>query len=184
MIHWTRQIKEVLSSQDALQTAENAGPLEEIDFWKNRCADLSGISDQLDKRGQLSRQTPKCPVHSSDLRHTRCVERLLPKSLVWNCGLASLLNCGFRSSAKPQLSSSEDFGVLSSSRSTERALDLGRLRSGKSINAHFSSLCKNCQGSNLTPFPRLCFRALNLDPPELRIQASNSVCSQRSIQCK
>ena len=51
MIHWTRQIKEVLSSQDALQTAENAGPLEEIDFWKNRCADLSGISDQLDKEG-------------------------------------------------------------------------------------------------------------------------------------
>ena len=51
MIHWTRQIKEVLSSQDALQTAENAGPLEEIDFWKNRCADLSGISEQLDKPG-------------------------------------------------------------------------------------------------------------------------------------
>ena len=51
MIHWTRQIKEVLSSQDALQTSENAGPLEEIDFWKNRCADLSGISDQLDKSG-------------------------------------------------------------------------------------------------------------------------------------
>ncbi len=51
MIHWTRQIKEVLSSQDALQTDENSGPLEEIDFWKNRCADLSGISDQLDKPG-------------------------------------------------------------------------------------------------------------------------------------
>ena len=51
MIHWTRQIKEVLSSQDALQTAENAGPLEEIQFWKNRCADLSGISAQLDKGG-------------------------------------------------------------------------------------------------------------------------------------
>ena len=51
MIHWTRQIKEVLSAQDALQTSENAGPLEEIEFWKNRCADLSGISDQLDKTG-------------------------------------------------------------------------------------------------------------------------------------
>lgn len=51
MIHWTRQIKEVLSSQDALQTSENAGPLEEIEFWKNRCADLSGISTQLDKPG-------------------------------------------------------------------------------------------------------------------------------------
>ena len=51
MIHWTRQIKEVLNSQDALQTEENAGPLEEIQFWKNRCADLSGISEQLDKDG-------------------------------------------------------------------------------------------------------------------------------------
>lgn len=51
MIHWTRQIKEVLSSQDALQTSENAGPMEEIEFWKNRCADLSGISSQLDKPG-------------------------------------------------------------------------------------------------------------------------------------
>ena len=51
MIHWTRQIKEVLSAQDAVQTSENAGPLEEIDFWKNRCADLSGITTQLDKPG-------------------------------------------------------------------------------------------------------------------------------------
>lgn len=51
MIHWTRQIKEVLSAQDALQTSENAGPLEEIQFWKDRCADLSGISEQLDKPG-------------------------------------------------------------------------------------------------------------------------------------
>ena len=51
MIHWTRQIKEVLSSQDAYETSENAGPLEEIEFWRSRCDDLSGISDQLDKEG-------------------------------------------------------------------------------------------------------------------------------------
>ena len=51
MIHWTRQIKEVLSNQDAHETAENAGPLEEIEFWSSRCVDLSGISDQLDKPG-------------------------------------------------------------------------------------------------------------------------------------
>ena len=42
MIHWTRQIKEVLSAQEALETAESSGPLEEIDFWNNRCIDLSG----------------------------------------------------------------------------------------------------------------------------------------------
>ncbi|XP_066267393.1 dynein axonemal heavy chain 2-like isoform X1 [Branchiostoma lanceolatum] len=51
MIHWTRQIKEVLSSQDAIETADNAGPLEEIEFWKSRCDDLSGLSEQLDKPG-------------------------------------------------------------------------------------------------------------------------------------
>ncbi|XP_046574741.1 LOW QUALITY PROTEIN: dynein axonemal heavy chain 2-like [Haliotis rubra] len=51
MIHWARQIKEVLSTQDAFEMAENSGPLEEIEFWKNRCADLSGISSQLDKPG-------------------------------------------------------------------------------------------------------------------------------------
>uniref|UniRef100_H2ZI79 Dynein axonemal heavy chain 2 n=1 Tax=Ciona savignyi TaxID=51511 RepID=H2ZI79_CIOSA len=51
MIHWTRQIKEVLNAQDALETAESSGPLEEIDFWNNRCIDLSGLSSQLDKPG-------------------------------------------------------------------------------------------------------------------------------------
>lgn len=51
MIHWTRQIKEVLSSQDNFEMSENSGPLEEIEFWKNRCNDLSGISSQLDKPG-------------------------------------------------------------------------------------------------------------------------------------
>ncbi|BFZ00250.1 hypothetical protein BsWGS_03289 [Bradybaena similaris] len=51
IIHWARQIKDVLSSQDAFEMAENSGPLEEIDFWKNRCADLSGITTQLDKPG-------------------------------------------------------------------------------------------------------------------------------------
>ena len=51
MIHWTRQIKEVLSSQDTFEAAENSGPLEEIEFWHSRCADLSGISEQLDKPG-------------------------------------------------------------------------------------------------------------------------------------
>ena len=51
MIHWTRQIKEVLSAQESLQTSDTAGPLEEIEFWKNRCADLSGINTQLEKPG-------------------------------------------------------------------------------------------------------------------------------------
>ncbi|XP_052104325.1 dynein axonemal heavy chain 2-like isoform X7 [Mytilus californianus] len=51
MIHWARQIKEVLTTQDAFEMAENSGPLDEIQFWKNRCSDLTGISTQLDKAG-------------------------------------------------------------------------------------------------------------------------------------
>lgn len=51
MIHWARQIKEVLNTQDAFEMSETSGPLEEIEFWKNRCQDLSGISAQLDKPG-------------------------------------------------------------------------------------------------------------------------------------
>lgn len=48
MIHWARQIKDVLSHQDAFESSETSGPLDEVEFWKNRCADLSGISSQLD----------------------------------------------------------------------------------------------------------------------------------------
>ena len=51
MIHWARQIKEVLTTQDAFEMAENSGPLDEIQFWKTRCSDLTGISTQLDKPG-------------------------------------------------------------------------------------------------------------------------------------
>uniref|UniRef100_A0A8C0I316 Dynein axonemal heavy chain 2 n=1 Tax=Balaenoptera musculus TaxID=9771 RepID=A0A8C0I316_BALMU len=51
MIHWTRQIKEVLSAQETVEIGENLGPLEEIEFWRNRCMDLSGISKQLVKPG-------------------------------------------------------------------------------------------------------------------------------------
>ncbi|KAL8177088.1 UNVERIFIED_CONTAM: Dynein heavy chain 2, axonemal [Gekko kuhli] len=51
MIHWTRQIKEVLRAQEAVESRESAGPLEEIEFWRNRCTDLSEISKQLCKQG-------------------------------------------------------------------------------------------------------------------------------------
>ena len=51
MIHWTRQIKEVVNNQDIFTNAEVLGPLDEIDFWRNRTVDLSGISEQLQKAG-------------------------------------------------------------------------------------------------------------------------------------
>lgn len=48
VIHWTRQIKEVVSNQDtSASSAEAGGPLEEIGFYSSRCQDLSGITDQL-----------------------------------------------------------------------------------------------------------------------------------------
>ena len=53
MIHWTRQIKEVLVSQESLETVDSCGPLEEIEFWRARCEDLSGLTQQLDKPGVL-----------------------------------------------------------------------------------------------------------------------------------
>lgn len=54
VIHWTRQIKEVLSSQSALDDDERTGPLDEIEFWRNRCDDLVGISKQLDNKNILT----------------------------------------------------------------------------------------------------------------------------------
>ncbi|KAK9823872.1 hypothetical protein WJX72_006072 [[Myrmecia] bisecta] len=51
IIHWTRQIKEVVNQQDDSDLAEHAGPLDEIQFWRSRDVDLSGIRDQLDDTG-------------------------------------------------------------------------------------------------------------------------------------
>ncbi|KAI9101992.1 dynein heavy chain and region D6 of dynein motor-domain-containing protein [Phlyctochytrium arcticum] len=49
VVHWTRQIKEVVNDQHASETTENSGPIEEIHFWRSRCDDLSGISEQLNR---------------------------------------------------------------------------------------------------------------------------------------
>lgn len=51
VIHWTRQIKEVLNVQAAVDAGDSSGLLDEITFWMNRCDDLSGISEQLQKPG-------------------------------------------------------------------------------------------------------------------------------------
>ncbi|GBG32973.1 Dynein heavy chain 2, axonemal [Hondaea fermentalgiana] len=51
MIRWTRQIKEVVNNQDMAANTETSGPLEEIQFWRSRTQDLSGISQQLEKPG-------------------------------------------------------------------------------------------------------------------------------------
>ena len=53
VVHWTRQIKEALASQEAMESVDNCGPLEEIEFWRERCEDLSGLTTQLNKPDML-----------------------------------------------------------------------------------------------------------------------------------
>lgn len=48
VIHWTRQIKDVVNNHDSSGSAETSGPLDEIEFWKVRAQDLIGIQQQLD----------------------------------------------------------------------------------------------------------------------------------------
>ena len=48
VIHWTRQIKDVVNNHDNSASSESSGPLDEIDFWKGRAQDLIGIQKQLE----------------------------------------------------------------------------------------------------------------------------------------
>ena len=50
LVHWTKQIKEVINAQHTSEANENSGPLEEIQFWRDRCEDLSNISNQINRR--------------------------------------------------------------------------------------------------------------------------------------
>lgn len=43
----------MLASQEAMESTDSSGPLEEIEFWRTRCEDLSGLTTQLDKPGIL-----------------------------------------------------------------------------------------------------------------------------------
>eukprot|EP01035_Chromulina_nebulosa_P017108 gene17108-22622_t len=48
VIHWTRQIKDVVNNHENSSTNETSGPLDEIEFWKVRAQDLLGIRKQLE----------------------------------------------------------------------------------------------------------------------------------------
>lgn len=48
VIHWTRQIKDVVNNHENSASAETSGPLDEIEFWKGRSQDLVGIQKQLE----------------------------------------------------------------------------------------------------------------------------------------
>lgn len=54
VIHWTRQIKDVVNNHDSSGSAESTGPLDEIEFWKVRAQDLLGIQTQLEGKRCLS----------------------------------------------------------------------------------------------------------------------------------
>ncbi|KAG5504844.1 hypothetical protein GH5_05475 [Leishmania sp. Ghana 2012 LV757] len=51
VIHWTRQIKAVVSHRDTTNTDDDdhAGPLEEIQYWRARARDLGNIRWQLNR---------------------------------------------------------------------------------------------------------------------------------------
>jgi dynein heavy chain len=57
LIHWTRQIKEVISQADSTSSAasqDSLGPLSEIAYYVSRCNDLSGVTEQLSAPRLLS----------------------------------------------------------------------------------------------------------------------------------
>ena len=54
LIHWTRQIKEVVTNLDSTYRSNDSGPLEEINFWKNRSINLSSIAKQLQSKGVMN----------------------------------------------------------------------------------------------------------------------------------
>ena len=49
VIHWGRQIKEVINNQDNQHDSESAGPIDEINYWRSRKQNLSYIDEQLEK---------------------------------------------------------------------------------------------------------------------------------------
>jgi len=49
LIHWTRQIKDVVMNQNSQQDREKEGPLDEIKHWNFRCYNLGLIHKQLEK---------------------------------------------------------------------------------------------------------------------------------------
>ena len=65
LIHWTRQIKDVVSHQETSPSTDATGPLEEIHYWRSRTVDLTGLRAQLDRAGVQSIVTVLRLAHSS-----------------------------------------------------------------------------------------------------------------------
>lgn len=76
LIYWFRQIKEVVNNQDNQHDSENAGPLEEIKYWRSRKENLSYIDEQLEKE-ELKRI--KYILHLVDSSYVKSFEELTEK---------------------------------------------------------------------------------------------------------
>lgn len=50
VIYWTRQIKEVVSNQDAQTSQESTSPLDELEHWKNRTQNLKSLTTRLTEK--------------------------------------------------------------------------------------------------------------------------------------
>lgn len=53
VIHWTRQIKEVVNEKDVEGASESEGPLAEIEYWRARTRDLNNIRKQFNRKDVL-----------------------------------------------------------------------------------------------------------------------------------
>jgi len=82
LIHWTRQIKQVVKNTDHSELGEDAGPLVEIEFWRSRSLDLSGIREQLNDPGiKLIVATLECS-RSSYLSPFQDLSKLIQREAV------------------------------------------------------------------------------------------------------
>ena len=94
LIHWTRQIKDVLNEKDNVESSENEGPLAEIEFWRARTEDLNNIRNQLERNDvkQIVEvcilslalfpfgpcPTPSSPPHLRQCGGAVCLNRSMP----------------------------------------------------------------------------------------------------------
>ncbi len=63
--YWT---KPAFVNQDEGGSAEEAGPLAEISFWRERSADLSSLRTQLDSLSELQAFSFKCAFDSTHVK--------------------------------------------------------------------------------------------------------------------
>lgn len=54
VIRWTRQVKDILNTSHADDGTHIELPTDELNFWEQRCHDMSGISQQLNKDGVVA----------------------------------------------------------------------------------------------------------------------------------